>query len=210
MRVSISEPWFADLVNFLTTRRYPRTMNKPARERLTAAAKTYIWDDPYLWKTCPDNIIRRCVSEDEVASILNFCHGNEVGGHFGTDRISRKVLDSGFWWPTLSRDAANFCKSCDKCQRVRNLNQRDEMQQTPLVLCEVFDVWGIDFMGPFPASNGNTYILLAVDYVSKWVEAQATKFNDSKTVAAFLQKTIFTRFGVPKAILSDRGVHFVN
>ena len=89
MRVSITEPWYADLVNFLSTRRYPKTMNKPARERLSAAAKTYVWDNPYLWKTCPDNIIRRCVSEDEVASILNFCHGNEVGGHFGTNRTAK-------------------------------------------------------------------------------------------------------------------------
>ncbi|KAK8976486.1 hypothetical protein V6N11_001629 [Hibiscus sabdariffa] len=75
---------------------------------------------------------------------------------------------------------------------------------------ELFDVWGIDFMGPFPSSFGNLYILLAVDYVSKWVEATATTHNDAKIVQNFLKKNIFTRFGTPRAIISDEGRHFDN
>ena len=65
-------------------------------------------------------------------------------------------------------------------------------------------------MGPFPSSQGNLYILVAVDYVSKWVEAIATPHNDSKTVQKFLKKNIFTRFGVPREIISDEGKHFNN
>ena len=84
------------------------------------------------------------------------------------------------------------------------------MPQNKIIFCEIFDVWGIDFMGPFPSSFGNIYILLAVDYVSKWVEAKATKTDDSKVVADFLKDTIFARFGVPKALISDRGAHFCN
>ncbi|KAL4369260.1 hypothetical protein GQ457_05G020590 [Hibiscus cannabinus] len=75
---------------------------------------------------------------------------------------------------------------------------------------ELFDVWGICFMGPFPSSHGDLYILLAVDYVSKWVEAIATPRNDAQTVMKFLHKQIFTRFGVPRAIISDEGTHFDN
>ncbi|KAK8554339.1 hypothetical protein V6N12_031303 [Hibiscus sabdariffa] len=75
---------------------------------------------------------------------------------------------------------------------------------------EIFDVWGIDFMEPFPSSFGNLYILLVVDYVSKSVEAIATTHNDAKTVQRFLKKNIFTRFGIPKAIISDEGRHFDN
>ena len=84
------------------------------------------------------------------------------------------------------------------------------MPQSSLIFCEIFDVWGIDFMGPFPSSYGNLYILLAVDYVSKWVEAKATKTDDSKVVAGFLKENIFSRFGIPKALISDRGTHFCN
>ena len=73
---------------------------------------------------------------------------------------------------------------------------------------ELFDVWGIDFMGPFPPSFGFVYILLAVDYVSKWVESIAATTNDAKVVLKFLHKNIFTRFGTPRAIISDEGTHF--
>ncbi|GJZ41359.1 reverse transcriptase domain-containing protein [Tanacetum coccineum] len=76
-------------------------------------------------------------------------------------------------------------------------------------VCEVFDIWGLDFMGPFPNSRGNKYILVAVDYVSKWVEAQALPTNDALVVIKFL-RGLFARFGVPKALISDRGTYFCN
>nr|XP_016504866.1 PREDICTED: uncharacterized protein LOC107822813 [Nicotiana tabacum] len=75
---------------------------------------------------------------------------------------------------------------------------------------DIFDVWGIDFMGPFVGSCGDTYILVAVDYVSKWVEAVALPNNEARSVVAFLKKSIFTRFGAPRAIISDGGSHFCN
>ena len=74
----------------------------------------------------------------------------------------------------------------------------------------MFDVWGIDFMGPFPPSYSNTYILVAVDYVSKWVEAIATPTNDTKTVLKFLLKHIFNRFGVSRILIGDGGTHLCN
>lgn len=75
---------------------------------------------------------------------------------------------------------------------------------------EIFVVWGIDFMGPFPISFGNSYILVAIDYVSKWVEAVATKSYDANVVLKFLRKNVFSRFGTPRAIISDGGSHFCN
>ncbi|GKC62738.1 reverse transcriptase domain-containing protein [Tanacetum coccineum] len=96
-------------------------------------------------------------------------------------------------------------------QRMRQgkISQRDEMPQNPVQICEIFYVWGIDFMGPFPSSRGNRYILVAVDYVSKWVEAKALPTNDARVVVKFL-KQLFSRFGTPRAIISDRGTHFCN
>nr|GFC41386.1 reverse transcriptase domain-containing protein [Tanacetum cinerariifolium] len=78
------------------------------------------------------------------------------------------------------------------------------MPQNSIQTCEIFDVWGIDFMGPFPSSRGNKYILVAVDYLSKWVEAKALPTNDARVVCKFL-KSLFARFGSPRAIISDRG-----
>ncbi|GKB52809.1 reverse transcriptase domain-containing protein [Tanacetum coccineum] len=89
------------------------------------------------------------------------------------------------------------------------ISHHDEMPQNAIQVCEIFDVWGIDFMGPFPSSRGNKYILVAVDYLSKWVEAKALPTNDARVVVKFL-KSLFSRFGAPRAIISDRGTHFCN
>nr|GEU85932.1 reverse transcriptase domain-containing protein [Tanacetum cinerariifolium] len=77
------------------------------------------------------------------------------------------------------------------------------------IVCKIFDVWGINFMAPFPSSRGNKYILVAVYYLSKWVETKALPTNDARVVCKFL-KSIFARFGTPRAIISDRGTHFYN
>ncbi|XP_023634279.1 uncharacterized protein LOC111829418 [Capsella rubella] len=102
-------------------------------------------------------------------------------------------------------------QGCDACQRMGNINRRNEMPQNPILEVEIFDVWGIDFMGPFnPPSNGNVYILVAVDYVSKWVEAIASPTNDHKVVLKLFKSIIFPRYGVPRAVISDGGTHFIN
>jgi len=83
------------------------------------------------------------------------------------------------------------------------------MPLTNFLVSEIFYVWGIDFMGPFP-SFGNLYILLIIDYVSKWIEAKAIRTNEAKVVLNFVMTHIFDRFGIPKSIISDRGTHFCN
>ncbi|XP_074265593.1 uncharacterized protein LOC141588034 [Silene latifolia] len=205
-----TEPWYAHIVNYLVLGKFPPGLTRHQRDKIKSDSKYYVWDDPYLWKFCADQVIRRCVPDTEIMSILRFSHEYACGGHFGAKKTARKVLESGFFWPTLFRDAHAMVKTCDRCQRVSNISKRGEMPQTPMIYCEIFDVWGIDFMGPFPASCGNVYILLAVDYVSKWVEAKATKTDDAKVVGEFIKTNIFSRFGFPKALISDRGTHFCN
>ena len=91
-----------------------------------------------------------------------------------------------------------------------NISRMHEMPLQGILVVQLFDVWGIDFMGPFPVSFGNIYILRAVDYVSKWVEVVACPKNDANTVVRFLQKNILSRFGTPRTIISDGGSHFAN
>ncbi|WKA12756.1 hypothetical protein VitviT2T_030112 [Vitis vinifera] len=121
-----------------------------------------------------------------------------------------KVLQSGFCWPSLFKDAHTICKSCDRCQRVGKLTRRNMMPLNPILIVDLFYVWGIDFMGPFSMSFGYSYILVEVDYVSKWVEAVSCKHNDHRVVLKFLKENNFSSFGVPKAIISDGGTHFCN
>nr|GEW12571.1 reverse transcriptase domain-containing protein [Tanacetum cinerariifolium] len=104
-----------------------------------------------------------------------------TGGHHGANFTAKKVFDSGFFWPTIYRDAHDLVTWCDAYQRQGKISQRDEMPQNEIQVYEIFDVWGIDFMGPFSSSRGNKYILVAVDYLSKWVEAKALPTNDAQT-----------------------------
>ena len=91
-----------------------------------------------------------------------------------------------------------------------NISKRHEMPLHGISVVQLFDVWGIGFIGPFPSSFGNIYILLDVDYVSKWVGATTCPKNDANTVMGFLQRKILSRFGTPRTIISDGGSHFAN
>ncbi|GKD48620.1 reverse transcriptase domain-containing protein [Tanacetum coccineum] len=204
-----STPWFADFANYHAGNFVVKGMSSQQKNKFFKDVKHYFWDDPYLFKICADQVIRRCVHGQEAIDILKACHNGPTGGHHGPNYTAKKVFDSGFYWPTIYRDAHDLVTRCDACQRQGKISQRDEMPQNAIQVCEIFDVWGIDFMGPFPSSRGNKYILVAVDYLSKWVEAKALPTNDARVVVKIL-KSLFARFGTPRAIISDRGTHFCN
>ncbi|GJZ08090.1 reverse transcriptase domain-containing protein [Tanacetum coccineum] len=178
------EPWYADFVNYIVGKVVPPNWTFEKRKRFFSQVKTYFWEEPYAFKLCADNIMRRCVAGSETLEILAHCHSGPTDGHHSASVTAKKVYESGFYWPSVFKDANEY-------------------------VCEVFDVWGLYFMGPFPQFKGNKYILVAVDYVSKWVEAQALPTNDARVVVKFLRQ-LFARFGVPKALISDRGTHFFN
>ena len=126
-----------------------------------------------------------------------------IRGHFGGHRTAAKVLQSRFYWPTLFKDAHQFVSTCDKCQRMGSISKRDEPPLQTILEVELFDIWGVDFIGPFPSSFSNLYILLTVDYVSKWVEAIPTRTNDAKVVTKFLRSHTFTRFRTLRTLIID-------
>ncbi|GJX41189.1 reverse transcriptase domain-containing protein [Tanacetum coccineum] len=203
-----STPWFADIANYHAGNFLIKGMSTQQKRKFFKDIKHYFWDDPYLFSNMCRSIIRRCVLARRF-KILKACHEGPTGGHHSANITARKVFDAGFFWPTIYKDAYELIKSCDACQRQGKISHRDEMPQNAIQVCEIFDVWGIDFMGPFPSSRGNKYILVAVDYLSKWVEAKALPTNDARVVVKFL-KSLFSRFGAPRAIISDRGTHFCN
>nr|GEX66586.1 reverse transcriptase domain-containing protein [Tanacetum cinerariifolium] len=171
-----------------------------------------VFDPKEINKSFPLETISKLAHHDqsqEAVDIPIACNSGPTEGHYGANYTAKKVFDSGFYWPTIYKDAFELVKNCDSCQHQGKISQKDEMRQNAIQVCEIFNVWGIDFMGPFPNSKGNKYILVAVDYLSKWVEAKALPTNDARVVVKFL-KSLFSWFGTPKAIISDRGTHFFN
>ncbi|GJQ90885.1 reverse transcriptase domain-containing protein [Tanacetum coccineum] len=174
-----STPWFADIVNYHARNFVVKGMPYQQKKKIFKDVKHYFWDDPYMFRICADQVIRRCVYGQEAVNILMACHNGPTGGHHGANYTAKKVFDSGFYWPTIYRDAHDMVKSCDSCQHQGKISQRDEMPQNAIQVCEIFDVWGIDFMGPFRSSRGNKYVLVAIDHLSKWVKAKALPTNDA-------------------------------
>ncbi|GJW11055.1 reverse transcriptase domain-containing protein [Tanacetum coccineum] len=132
-------------------------MSSQQKNKFFNDVKHYFWDDPYLFKICADQVIRRCVFGQEAHDILMACHNGPTGGHHGANYMAMKVFDAGFYWPTIYRDAHDLVTRCDACQRQGKISQRDEVPQNAIQVCEIFDVWGIDFMGPFPYSDRGTH-----------------------------------------------------
>nr|GFA35249.1 reverse transcriptase domain-containing protein [Tanacetum cinerariifolium] len=151
----------ADLANYHAWNFIIKGMTSQQKQKFFKDAQHYFWDDPYLFRTCADQIIRRCVASKEAIDILNACHSGPIGGHYGSNYTAKKVFDSGFYWPTIYKDAFKLVKRCDSCQRQGKISQKDEMPQNSIQICEIFDVWGIDFIGPFSSSKGNKCILVA-------------------------------------------------
>ncbi|XP_048618623.1 uncharacterized protein LOC125589950 [Brassica napus] len=197
-------PWYADIVNYLASGKEPLNLEGYAKKKFYKDVKRYYWDEPYLYILCRDQLYRRAVAEEEIDGILTHCHGSSYGGHFATFKTVAKVLQAGFWWPHMFKDTQDFVSRCDSCQRRGNITKRNEMPQNPILEVEVFDVWGIDFMGPFPSSYTNKYILVAVDYVSKWVEAIASPTNDAKVVLKMFKSIIFPRLKLFPGKLKSR------
>ncbi|GKE59063.1 reverse transcriptase domain-containing protein [Tanacetum coccineum] len=134
-------PWFADFANYHAGNFIIKGMSSQQKNKFFKDVKHYLWDDPFLFKICADQVIRRCVHGKEAFDILEACHNGPTWGHHGVNLTAKKVFDARFFWPTIYKDAHKLVKNCDSCQRQGKISQRDEMPQNSIQVCEIFDVW---------------------------------------------------------------------
>ncbi|RDY10727.1 hypothetical protein CR513_04701, partial [Mucuna pruriens] len=106
-----STPWFTNICNFIVASQFPPEASQLYKEKIKSDAKYYIWDDPYR----SDQVICRCILDSNMSSVLHFCHATTRGAHHGSIRTTQKVLDYGFYWPTIFRDAHQFTSACKQC-----------------------------------------------------------------------------------------------
>ena len=201
--------WFEGFANYLDSGIIPPDMSFNQRKKFMYDMNKFFWDEPYLYRSCGNGLIKRCVPEVEMLSVLDACHSSPVGGHHSGIKTIHKILQCGYYWPTIHQDDLEFAKACDRCQRDSGISRMQELPLNPILVIELFDVWGNEFMGPFVNSHGMKYILVAVNYVSKSVKAIALANNKGKSVTVFLKMNIFSQFCTPRDTISDGGSHFL-
>ncbi|GJS79036.1 reverse transcriptase domain-containing protein [Tanacetum coccineum] len=128
-KLNNDEPWYADYINYIVGKIIPPNWTPEKRRRFFSQVKYYFWDEPYAFKLCSDNVMRRCVAGNEIFEILAHCHSGPTGGHHSASITRRKVYESGFYWPSIFKDAKDYVMKCDACQRSGNISSRSEMPQ---------------------------------------------------------------------------------
>jgi hypothetical protein len=183
-------------------------VDKNSKKKITSKSIKYFWDAPYLFKLGNDGVMIRCVPREERVEILRKCHSAEYGGHYSHFRTQAKVWSSRFYWLEMHEDTKRYVASCPECPRTGNISQRNSMPLNYNLQIDLFDVCGIDFMGTFKNSCIYEYILVMVDYVSKWVEAMPCRKASTEKSITMIKNVIFPRFGTPRILISDGGTHF--
>jgi hypothetical protein len=209
--ISTSDPWYGDILLYLQTQRFHPNISREERQCIRHHSCHYIILDDTLYRHGIDTILRQCLIHEEAECILNDCHLGACGSHLSGMATAQKILHAGYFWPLIFKDCIEAVKKCPLCQIFNKKACTHPMALHPIIAIGPFAKWGINFMQCKPTSaEGHGYIIVIVDYFTKWAEAMPTFLNDGRTATLFLFNHIITRFGVPCAIFTDHGAHFKN
>ena len=159
-----------EMSTFLSTGLPPPLMRTDKKKRLAVRSRNFYLIQDMLYHKGSDGIRCRCICNDEKEAILREAHCGIAGGHYAGDATARKVWQVGLWWPTTQRDAQQYCRECDLCQRLGKPIEQACMPHQSVLPLEPIQKWGLDFVGPFTpaaARTGIKYILVATDYCTK-------------------------------------------
>ncbi|XP_022875765.1 uncharacterized protein K02A2.6-like [Olea europaea var. sylvestris] len=153
----------------------------------------------------------RCLKPFESLQALTEVHEGICENQQGGRALAYKSIRYGYYWPTIKKDAAEYVKRCDKCQRFGNAIYAPAEELTSIHYSAPFEQWGVDILGPFPMARGQLkFVVVAVEYFTKWVEAEPlAKISEAK-LRSFVWKSIVCRFGIPKVLITDNGRQFDN
>uniref|UniRef100_A0A2N9GLE6 Uncharacterized protein n=1 Tax=Fagus sylvatica TaxID=28930 RepID=A0A2N9GLE6_FAGSY len=160
-----------------------------------------------------DRLARLASSGEEKKAnyVIREVHEGICGNHSGARALAHKLTRAGYYWPSLLHDAAQYVKTCDKCQRFANIPRAPPEEITPMTSPWPFSQWGLDIMGPFPVGTKQAkFLVVAIDYFTKWVEAEPLATITEKNVKNFVWKGVICRFGIPRVLVSDNGKQFDN
>ena len=192
------------IISFLQDGHLPQDADEAKKIKKRAARFTILNDA--LYKTDFSMPYLKCVDEDEAKYILKEIHEEVCGDHAGPKSLVSKVIRTSYFWPTMQADGVEIVKRCDKCQRFGNVQRLPAKKMTTITSPWPFSQWGIDIVGPLPLGKGQVkFLQVAIDYFTKWVEAEALATITEAKIRSFIWKNIICRFGILMTIISENG-----
>ena len=152
--ISVLSPWFSDIANYLVATQFPPNFSSKEKSIIIRKTAPFTSIGDNLFKLGPNQILRRCVKEEEFFDILLACHDGCYAGHFVAKRTNFKLLQVGYYYPTLHQDARRYTSRCDQCQRMGKPTHSDEIPFQQQLTFEPFDKWGMDFIRPIDPPSG--------------------------------------------------------
>ena len=207
METSDSLPWYHDLAVYISKQTYPLGATENEKRTIRRLSQNFYWQDPILYKRGFNGELLRCIYGTEIELIIRETHEGVCSTHANGHSLARQILRRGYYWTTMETDCIQYVRRCQKCQiYADNVNAPPAPLHTQSAPWP-FAVWGMDIIGQITphASNGHRFILVAIDYFTKWVEAASYKNVTQKVVARFLKVNIICRYGVPDRIITDNG-----
>ncbi|KAI5324980.1 hypothetical protein L3X38_034053 [Prunus dulcis] len=205
--VRYKDTWMSDIYFYLTNDTLPEDKAQARKLRYRSARYTVIND--VLYKRGYTTPYLKCLTAEHGDYVLREIHNGVCGDHSGSRSLAYKVFRQGYFWPTMHQDANTLVKKCDKCQRFGNVPHIPAEPLTPIVSPWPFAQWGLDLIGPMPQGKGQVkYAVVAVDYFTKWVEAEPLATITAAKIEDFVWTHICCRFGIPYAIITDNGRQF--
>ena len=189
---------------FLQDGHLPQNTEEAKKVKKRAAKFTILNDT--LYKRGFSMPYLKCVDEEEAQYILAEIHQGICGDHAGLKSLVNKAIRIGYFWPTMQVDAMELVKKCDRCQRYGNVQRLPAEKLTVISSPWPFAQWRMDIVGPLPQGKGQVkFLLVAIDYFTKWVEAKALATITEARIQSFIWKNIICRFRIPLTIISDNG-----
>nr|XP_027082689.1 uncharacterized protein LOC113705025 [Coffea arabica] len=201
--------WMGPLVRFLNQGELPE--DRAESRKLQRKAARYTLRQGLLYKRSYLGPWLRCITPEEGNRILQDIHEGLCGAHVGFRILVKKTLLLGYFWPTMRMDAQVMVLCCPSCQHHAPEHHQPTNLMIPITSPWPFEQWGTDIIGPFPRAPGNyAYVVVAVDYFTKWVEAESLKNITGSAVQKFFWKNVVCRFGLPRVVISDNGRQFAD
>ncbi|XP_022004494.1 uncharacterized protein LOC110902062 [Helianthus annuus] len=199
--------WMTPIIMYLQSGILPE--NKAEAQKIQYKAEHYQMADGILYRKSYLGPLLRCVDAEDANYLIREVHEGICGIHAGPRMVVAKVMNAGYYWPGMHLYAVKELRKCSGCQRHAPKTMRPKNELVPVTTAWPFQQWGIDMVGPFPEAPGAVkFIIVAVDYFTKWVEAKALASTTSAVVKRFIWEQIICRFGLPLRIITDNGTNF--